>query len=90
MPGFFARPFGVANMFVFSTFGSTVVIFCMIAVKTVAGVSIFAAFYGFLSGSCKPFDIVVHVLFRILTFILSLLSHHPNESYACPFGRRTR
>lgn len=70
MPGFFARPFGVANMFVFSTFGSTVVIFCMTAVKTVAGVSIFAAFYGFLSGSCKPFDTVRTCPFRDIDFYI--------------------
>ncbi|EJD04780.1 MFS general substrate transporter [Fomitiporia mediterranea MF3/22] len=51
VPGFFARPLGVANMFVFSTAGATVLIFCMLAVRTIPGVATFAALYGFFSGA---------------------------------------
>ncbi|KAH8115033.1 MFS general substrate transporter [Phellopilus nigrolimitatus] len=51
MPGFFARSLGVANMLVFSTASSTVLIFCMLAVRTVSGVAAFAALYGFFSGA---------------------------------------
>ena len=66
MPGFFARLLGVANMFVFSTLSATIVIFGMIAVRTVAGVSVFAAFYGFWSGSCMSLCISNEIVSEII------------------------
>ena len=39
-------------MFLFSVAAVTTLIFCMLVVKTTAGVVVFAALYGFFSGTC--------------------------------------
>lgn len=50
VPSIFAPNLGVFNLLAFFTAGSGVVILCMAAIKDVAGVVVFAIFYGFFSG----------------------------------------
>lgn len=55
VPGFFAHSFGVMNMVIACAASCTVLIFAMLGVKTVAGVSVFATLFGFFSGACMSF-----------------------------------
>ncbi|THH08435.1 hypothetical protein EW145_g2707 [Phellinidium pouzarii] len=69
VPGFLARTLGVANMFLFSTIGTTLVIFCMLAVRNTGSVASFAAFYGFFSGA----------LISLMSPMLAILADNPSE-----------
>ena len=53
IPGFFARQLGVINMLIFCGISCSILIFSMLGVKDVPGVSVFAALYGFFSGACE-------------------------------------
>ncbi|KAI5117267.1 hypothetical protein M0805_000998 [Coniferiporia weirii] len=68
-PGFFSRSLGVANMFLVSAAGSTILVFCMLAVKSVAGVSAFACLYGLFSGAYVT----------LMGPMLAILSESPSE-----------
>jgi hypothetical protein len=52
IPSIFTSKLGVFNLLTFTTAGTGIVILCMLAVKDVAGVVVFAIFYGFFSGAC--------------------------------------
>ena len=41
-------------MYIFFSLITTITLFCMFAIKTVAGVAAFVAIYGFITGSSEP------------------------------------
>jgi len=55
VPGLYTRNFGITNMLLLVGVACGILNLSMIAVKTVAGFTIFAILYGFFSGACKTF-----------------------------------
>ncbi|KLO18301.1 MFS general substrate transporter [Schizopora paradoxa] len=69
VPGLYTREVGITNLLLFVGAACGVLNLAMVAVKTVAGFTIFAILYGFFSGAYVS----------IMTPMMALLADHPSE-----------